>query len=182
VRIISGYSVRRTTPVKKISKSDSSLLHIYTFKNRKNTQYIINVEEFHNDIFIVKFFTKALRLSNKKFNYLTDEKDARRIIFTCVELATKIYTDNPLASFGFIGSPTPKELNRDNKFLDTKRFKVYTKFAKFFFSPQNFLHTLNPEYSLYILYNKNHISKNNNLQKEVMEMFEKHFIIEDLFR
>ena len=181
MRTIVGYPIHKANSPKNTKKGDALLcLHIYTFKNRKGTIYIVNVEQYLYDVYIIKFHTKADRSRKEKYNLLTNQKDARRIIYTCIEIGLQIYVTNPNASFGFVGSPIPKELKRESQLKNTKRFRVYSKFAKFFFSPDNFLHTNNPDFSLYLLLNKKHLESNNTLHEKIMEMFEQHFDLSDL--
>jgi len=153
---------------------------MFVFKNRKNTTYIVNVEEYQHHVFIVKFHTKQKSYSKDKYNKLTNEKDARKIIYTCIDIGLDVYKKYPLASFGFIGSPLPKEMERDNELDNTKRFKVYRKFAAFFFSPDNFDHSTNSGFSSYLLYNKKHLDQRPTLREDVMSMFDNHFDMDEL--
>lgn len=163
------------------SKDDAKIaIHIFVFKNIKKTVYIVNVEQYRHEVFIVKFHTKAMRNAKDKYNRLTNEKDARKIIYTCINIGLSLYTKFPLASFGFIGSPLLEEKKRENELLNTKRFRVYRKFAAFFFSPDNFDHSTNTDLSSYILYNKSHLSINTTLKEDVMSMFENYYDTNDL--
>lgn len=172
---ILGYQVHRANSLKSKDGEASIAIHIYTFKNRKNTLYIVNVEEFLHHVFVLKFHTKSLRNSKNKYNILTNEKDARRVIYTCIEIGNSIYKNNEKASFGFIGSPIPKEKERENELFKTKRFIVYRKFAAFFFSPDNFIHSENQDLSSYLLFNKKHLEEKSSLKDDVISMFKNHF-------
>lgn len=157
-------------------------IHIYTFKNRKNTVYIVNIEEYENDIFILKFHTKQHRLSKKRYNLLTHEKDARRVIYSCIQIGREILSINTLASFGFIGAPIPIECERGkNKYHRTKRFKVYQKFATFFFSPDNFEHRPNEQFSSYLLLNRKKLESHLNYDAQIIQMFADYYELQELF-
>jgi len=178
---IACYPYRKANSIIKKDGGILKAIHIYTFKNRKNTVYIVNIEEYINDIFIIKYHTKAHRLSKKRYNLLTNEKDARRVIFSCIQIGKDILGQNKIASFGFIGSPLDNEFERKSKYYKTKRFNVYQKFAVFFFSPDNFEHRPNENFSSYLLLNKKKIANNNNYHNEVIEMFAGYYNLQELF-
>jgi hypothetical protein len=183
MNIIESYAYRKANSITQNEKS-IKYIHIYTFKNRKNTQYIVNVEEYDFDVFVIKFHTKSNRQSKNRYCLLTHEKDARRIIFTCIKIGQDIYSKNKNASFGFIGAPLIKEIKereKDAVLNNTKRFKVYRKFATFFFSPDNFIHSENVLYSSYLLVNKESATSNPKIEDDIMGMFESHFDTNDLF-
>ena len=152
----------------------------YSFKNKYNLQYIVNVEQYQYDIFIVKFHLADHSNSKWRYCYLTKQGDARRIIFTCVEIGLEIYSKFPNASFGFIGNPTKKEI-KIRKFDNTKRYKAYQNFAKFFFDPNVFEHIYNNEKSTYILLNRKKKEDTKDLLKSIIKMFETHYDIENIY-
>lgn len=137
------------------------------------------MEEYENNMFAVKFYVKNHADSKHKYNLLTEEYDARRIIYTCVEIAKKIQENNPFASFGFVGSPTKKEL-KTTKLKCTKRFRVYNYFATFFFNPENFDHSYDENKSVYIILNKEAVKKDSKILDKIVDMFQAHYDIEGL--
>ena len=179
---IQSYSFRKANSIKQKDNPVLKTIHIYTFKNRFKTVYIVNVEEYKHEMFILKFHTKAHKSSINKYNLLTKEGDARRIIFTCIKIAQQIHLVNERASFGFIGSPLMAEKRRKNRLSNTKRFRVYKKFAAFFFSPDSFVHSVDADHSSYLLFNRNQIRLNPDLNKDVVSMFENYFDLTELFQ
>lgn len=152
----------------------------YTFKDKSNSTYIINIEYYQNEIYIIKFFLKDHRSSPYKYNLLTNKWDARRVLHTCVQLGKDIYKTNSLASFGFIGSPTIDEYEK-TEYAQTKRFKVYSSISTFFFSPEHFIHSFYSDKSAYILLNIEANKKNPNLLNDIVQMFDNNYVIDNLF-
>jgi|SRR6185437_12438462 len=154
--------------------------HKYSFKNRFNFQYIVNVEEYQHEVYIVKFHLAAHALSKWRYCLMTNQQDARRIIYTCVDIGKELHAEFPYASFGFIGNPTKPEIKK-KKFFETKRYRVYQNFAKFFFDPELFEHAYNTEKSTYILLNKKNKERHPNLLKSIVKMFQDHYDIDNIY-
>jgi len=152
----------------------------YSFRTKTNKFYIVNVEEYPHNLYVVKFHLKDHTDSVWRYHNLTHEYDARKIIYTCIEIGLKIYEKNPLASFGFIGCPTQKEA-KTTKLLHTKRFKVYRNFATFFFSPDNFEHSFVTEKSSYLLLNRESKKKNPNIHSDISKMITECWDLDHLF-
>lgn len=96
---------------------------IYTFRSTKsNLVYLVRVEHYKMDIYIIKFYLKSNQNSPHKYNLLTNTFDPHRIINTCIRILLDIYQKDSKASFGFIGANRIGE-NEDN----TKRYRVYKK-------------------------------------------------------
>jgi hypothetical protein len=112
---------------------------------------------------------------------LTNEFDARRIIYTCISIGLDIYHRNPRASFAFAGAPTNQELAREEKYKSTKRLKVYQNFAYFFFDPNQFEHHIGYDLSTYIMYNKRELAKIPNLIGLVTGMFDNMYELNEMF-
>jgi hypothetical protein len=182
LRPIEAYKFENRTKIISKNEKFKEATLIYVFSNRKNTKYIVNVEKFKNSFYILKFHLKKMSSSKNKYNHLTREKDARRIIYTCIEIGLEIYKNNADASFGFIGSPTPKELQRSNtKYLNTKRIKVYKNFASYFFDPKDFVHHFSERISSYLILNKTQLERYPNFMEMVTEMFTESYDIDSLF-
>lgn len=105
-------------------------VHRFTFRGFNRQRYIVLVEEYPFDVFALKFYLHAHRLSSKKYQLLTGFHDVSRIIRTCIEIFLHFYQTNNEASFGFIGSNLVDESLRE-----TKRYRVYSQVMKNFFSP-----------------------------------------------
>ena len=142
----------------------------------------MNVEEYPNNVYVVKFHLK--NHSHSKWKYCTlvnvGGATARKIIYTCVDIGYHIHSKNELASFGFLGNPTKQEVH-EKHFSKTKRFRVYDKYARFFFSPENYDHVLDEEKSIYLLLNKKALAQEPKLLKEITTLFQKSFDLDELF-
>ncbi|MDI1233297.1 MAG: hypothetical protein PSX81_03330 [bacterium] len=156
--------------------------HIYIFHNKNNWKYVVNVEEYKHDVFIMKFFKQNHADSKFRYSILTNEYDARKIIQTCVNIGLHVLQQFPKASFGFLGMPTMKELKREDKIFNTKRYRVYEKYATFFFKEENFEHNFDINTSAYFMLNKKQLEDNKHIKKTILQMFTNHFIISDFFR
>ncbi len=153
-------------------------LYRYTFKCRFNHSYIICVEEYERDIFIVKFHLKNHKNSDKKYNLLTKLNDASRIIATNVKVMMDIYEKNPLASFGFIGANIINtETEEEEQKVSTKRFKVYSRVMYNLISPLKFTHYEYPDESAYLLLNKANVLNFPQLKEELENLFRDIYII-----
>jgi hypothetical protein len=69
--------------------------HKLTFDCRFNHQYIINVEEYNYEVFIIKFHLKNHSDSDRKYNLLTNFNDPQRLIRTCIEVMLEFYRRHP---------------------------------------------------------------------------------------
>ena len=63
--------------------------HNYTFR-AKPTRYIVQVEEYPEHIFVIKFFRKIDRHNPHKFNVITNEGKCPRIVATCIRILLSI--------------------------------------------------------------------------------------------
>lgn len=170
---LKGYAFRYCNSIKSQKKDHLKAIHIYSFRNDSNVCYIVNVEEYSHEMHVVKFYLKKYAQSERKYNVETQFGNARRVIYTCIDIGLEIFSRKPLASFGFIGSPTESELS-SSLLNNTQRFRVYEYFAKFFFSPENFSHSFNIENSSYVILNRNY--QNNHCPDamiQITEMFKK---------
>lgn len=86
--------------------------------------------------------------------------EARPVINTCIAILLDIYQKFSKASFAFIGSPSPKEIKREEndpryrKENRTQRFRIYSTLMSTYFSEKYFDHHNSPKYSLYLMRNK----------------------------
>ena len=64
--------------------------HTFMFKNRFSNRYRVDVHHYPHNLFFIKFFKFQHKLSPLKYNILTGEKDAFRILSTCLSIAQSI--------------------------------------------------------------------------------------------
>lgn len=149
--------------------------HIFHFKSRKHQIYLVYIDEFDTyNLCIVKFFLKAHRLSEKKFQLMTGNNEAASLITTCIAIMWKFYKANPYRSFGFIG------MNSEGEATDTtKRFQLYSKVMSRKFNPMEFKHLVYSRKSAYLMLNVHAVETNPKLLDDIETFFDKHY--EDLF-
>lgn len=126
--------------------------HIYAFRTERY-RYLIEVEQYLNEIFIIKFYRKQDKSRDCKFNILTHENNCTKIVSTCIQVLIRILQTHPKASFGFLGSHTidgDKVEARNN----TKRFKVYKAAMENLIGDTVFAHSMDVIHSTYLMINK----------------------------
>lgn len=170
-------------PVKFIqSKNTNDLPHIkvreflYRFKTESNHVYFIQVEEFVNKLFAVKFYAKDHRLSRNKYKLLTNKnniKEARSIILTCIHVGFILLNDFPKHSFAFIGCP---KYGSDETYYDNQRFRVYNRFVTTFIDAKKFRCYTDPKYSTCLLINEKSIDENKELFNMYQKMYNDHIV------
>ncbi|WP_394773116.1 hypothetical protein [Flavobacterium sp.] len=146
-------------------------VHRYKFNVGENNNYLVTVEEYDHNVFVLKFCLENHQDNNDKFNVLINigHTQARKAILTCIHIGMSIYENNPLASFGFIASPTIDELGKTG-FNATKRLVVYKSFVEYFFHPENFTHSYSEEKSSYLLLNKNYEQQEPDAMQKITAM------------
>lgn len=149
--------------------------HLYTFKGKKDSQYMVIVEEYDFDFYAIKFHLKKDRNNKKKYEELTGYNDATRVIRTCVDIMIDLYKKNPYCSFGFKGSNSENE-----SVFNTKRFRIYRQVMEYFFSLEKFFHFYDISSSSYMLINKDNPldTPKGNLFEQIKNMLLSHYIIE----
>ena len=148
--------------------------HKLTFICRHNHQYIVNVEEYPYEVFILKFHLKNHTSSPNKYKLLTQINDPFRVLSTCLNILHWFFTEKaPYGNFGFIG----ENLIGEGK-SDTKRFRIYRQIMADKFSIVEFQHFISKKHSMYMMVSRNRLEKNGNILKEIENMFKHIYIIE----
>ena len=111
------------------------------------------MEEYVGKIFIVKFYPHSHHNSPDKYNILTTDYDAARVIRTAIDIRLLFLKDYPDASFGFIASNSITDTYEENKYYN-KRFRIYRKLVANFFATETFAHISNEKTSAYLLVNR----------------------------
>lgn len=147
---------------------------LYTYKAEKS-KYIVEVEQFKNDLYFIKFFQKNHRHSELKYNILTEDGKPRKKIYTCFNICFDILEKSEYASFGFVGSPTIPEIENETetakRVSNNKRFIFYTRIITTFIGENIFYHEYDVNKNAYVLINK---KKN---KDEIKLQLERHFNI-----
>ncbi len=147
---------------------------VYSFKTVNKSFYIVNIEKYKNDVYILKFHLKPHSDSENKYKFIAHKANAKYkfdvpiVLNTCLNILLSIKKKNNLASFGFKGVAEDNE-----KEENTRRFRVYKLLTENKFSVHRFAHKISVENSTYLLLNK----KNNikNLDSKIEQMFNDYF-------
>lgn len=132
--------------------------HVYRFTSEKsNLTYLVDVEHYIHNVFVLKFYLRDQKKWKVKFNLLTNTNEARLIIFTCIDIMIDVFKQNTNASFGFQGARTfslkTKEYTEHSQ-TNTKRFNIYRKIVANALSEDYFEHYSYEKESIYLLLNK----------------------------
>ncbi len=143
----------------------------YSFKSNHN-YYLVEVEVYRYNVFIIKYFLKKHKHSSLKYNILTNENRCSKVVSTCIRIMLQIHDKNPLASYGFLGANTVKsETGYSEPKRITKRFLVYRRAMYALFGTETFTHFMDLEHSAYLMISNQDDSVDNIKEKAKM-MFE----------
>jgi hypothetical protein len=165
-----GYKYRLATIIKEPAGPVKILRkHIYCFSNRFNNKYIVIIEQYDYDVYIIKFHLRKDTHNKKKYQVLTATGDVGRVLATCIKiLADEILAKKSEASFGFLGMNSVGEAKNH-----TKRYNLYKRVVSDYFSPESFEHVYNENKSAYALLNRN--NKTPDLRQKVESMFKSYY-------
>jgi hypothetical protein len=143
---------------KKVRDSSGHLsTHIFTFRSDQNgLKYVINIEEYDEELFAIKFYPKCLKRSDYRYNKIINKGDVINVLMTCVSIVPHILSKNKNASFGFVGSRT---IDSRRVFVESynenKRYRIYSELIKQVIGGRTFVHIEYEKISGYLLINKN---------------------------
>ncbi len=157
---------------KKLEEGDLEGRTTYRFTSAKTRQkYIVYVEKFKHEVFVLKFFLQNHRLSEKKYNLLTNLREPRLVVNTCLKIMLDIHYNNQNCSFGFIGSPCVQEQKNE-----TKRYRFYTKLVGSYIGENTFLHYAYKNSSAYLLLNVNAFNQCNSILSNIEAMVQRNHL------
>lgn len=130
------------------------LQEVITYSFRSGNYYLVEVERYRYDIYIIKYYLKKNKSNPLRFNLLTHEHKCAKVLSTCIRIMLSIYKSNPSASFGFLGAHIVKT---DASFVEekklTKRFRVYRTAVVRLFGIETFTHHRDFDHSTYLMIN-----------------------------
>jgi hypothetical protein len=151
------------------------LKEIITYSFRSGNYYLVEVEVYSYEIYIIKYYLKKNKSNPLRYNLLTNEQKCAKVISTCIRIMLSIYNENPSASFGFLGAHIVKtDINYIEAKNVTKRFRVYRDAIVRLFGLETFTHHRDFEHSTYLM-----ISNKNKDVEDVKEKAKKMF--DDIF-
>ena len=137
------------------SKDPSSLrmISLWKFKSDKSNKcYIVEIEEFSNHFYSLKFYYKGVALSKNRYSLLTNDYEPRTVVMSCINIMRQYYDTDPEASFGFVAAEDIGSKHKDDR--PNKRFRFYRRMMLTLFSPRVFVQYADIRNSVYILLNK----------------------------
>lgn len=171
---------------------DNFRVDLYTFKCEFNHIYIIEIEKFESNIYIIQFYLKSHSDSDERNSLIIaeDSKGKRNgatnfliVLNTIQDLIFSYLSRNDKASFGFVGAKSinfnkesilnTKVLeieNEDGTTVNRQRFRIYVNYVSRYFSQKFFKHLEMKSISCYLLLNK----KNELTHKESLNFFLKY--------
>jgi len=166
------------------SVGDKPKRRLYSFKSTKSNQtYHVWVECYPMNFYGIKFHLKSHSESELKYNVLTNLKEARPVIFTCIKIMLDIHREIDNSSFGFIGSGSIGTLIKKSKTgelikvdideddFNTKRYRRYKQIMITYISRAVFEHVENIDKSAYMLIRKSELEKDPNLIDKINMYF-----------
>ena len=149
-------------PFNLIDRKDGGTINLvstwkYNFQT-ETRRYIAEVEQYKLNIYIVKFYADCHSRSKNKYRLILNDAKPARIIRTCINIMLHFYEENPLASFGFIGTNSSNKKKHNKKIKEsisnTQRFRIYTRLMSAFFGKKTFSPSQNRKYSAYLMINR----------------------------
>ena len=134
---------------------------------------MVNVEEYRQMVFVLKFYRQSLAGHESRFRLLSGNFDAGAVLSTCVNIIGQFLKGNPFASFAFVGAWSAGEA-----VANSKRFRVYQKVVAALISPLEFEHHAYPNNSAYLLLNRHQLDNEPDLQINIETMFRSRFDFE----
>ncbi len=174
------------------SNSKYNNVRIYTFTTPKKKdvtagfKYIVKIEEYDYDFFLISFSTKLnkdfyikqqkLSSSGEKYydeySYLTKERIPLQILSLMISEMKNILNEKPYASFGYFGAPDYKK-GEDTDLFNTKRVRIYNQLLKDEFgSTHNVLSEL--EFSGGLILNREVLKEYPNLEMYSRDILQSH--------
>lgn len=157
-----GYNYRKVQVDKPTSRDVFLTKHIFVFISDNHKKYIVWLEEYKHNMFIVKFHLKCHNKSDDRYNRMTKFNDVSKVLRTCIDIMVEIYRANPYSSFGFAGANMI-----DEELPENKRYRVYRAIMKRFFSTKYFWHNQKVYKNLYFLINKN--NSESDLEQKIID-------------
>lgn len=174
-----GYNFRKVQTDRPKVEDVFLAKHIFTFICRYSNKYIVWVEEYRLNTFIIKFHLKSHNKSKSRYETTTKLNDISYVLRTCVDVMISFYEQNPYCSFGFVGAPLAEEKIRDfaskeeKTISNNKRFRVYKGIMLRLFSPVKFHHRKDDINNVYFLINRD--NQTLELERKIIDMFREHY-------
>jgi hypothetical protein len=148
------------------------LKEIITYSFRSGNYYLVEVEVYSYNIYIIKYYLKKHKSNPLRYNLLTNENRCSKIISTCIRILLSIHGKDPVASFGFLGAHiVNRQIGYEEPKNVTKRFRVYRRAMIALFGNQTFTHHLDLEHSTYLMISNKNASVDT-IREKAKKMFD----------
>lgn len=169
----SSYPVTPLGVSTNISQKYLKKIYKYFFDTEDGTRYIIHLEHYPNNIFVIKFYPRKLKNNKFRYNVLTKRGHFTKIIRTNINLLISFYKQYPDSHFGFIGAKTycPIKKTFTESEAMTRRFMIYRYAMVNLINPDDFDHHEDKNKSTYLLINSNTLD-GDKIKSEATKMYE----------
>lgn len=128
-----------------------------------NRRYFIEMTELKHNLYVVKFYPKQYRQSDKKFNLIANDHNSFKVLGTCINvLLTELLLAQPESSFLFHGVPKAKNAKHNFNVTDyenTQRFRIYKYIIINRLGRQTFVMNHDPKLSLMCVLRKSQVNE-----------------------
>lgn len=157
-------------------KSDHLFTYTYKFYSPDTRlHYVLRAEYHSGSVFAIKFYCKAHRRSDFKYNIIINRGHCLKILNTCLSLLPELLKKYPQASFA-LNSSRSVELGSSQKLTEdikeNQRYRIYKNFIQSRIGKHTFTHLYYPEISSYLLIN-NHYPDIDIKEQEILQMFQR---------
>lgn len=161
--------------MRSMDPSTFRIIDLWHFKSTKsNKRYIVEVENFSNHFFGLKFYWKGVADSKDRYSLLTNDYEPRTIVMSCIQIMFNYFEKDNCASFGFVAARDL--LQPDNCGMPNKRFRFYRRMMLNTFGPITFAQASDRNKSLYIMINRmmlaNGIVSISMIEQEISKLYE----------
>lgn len=149
-------------------------IDLWHFKSTKSGRmYLVEVEEYENHIYSIKFYPKNMASSTRRFSFMTGDNEPRRVIITCIRIMKLYLERDPRSSFAFIGAHSAEEHGANNK-----RFRFYMRMMKLYVSQRTFIHYVDEQRSACVIARRTEVEGHRLTINDVTSFFRDIYIID----
>lgn len=146
----------------------------YNFRSPKHL-YLVEIEQYRDKTFIIKYFLKKHKKNKHKYNLLSKEFKCRQVVLTVINILYEVLSKHKCCNFGFMGANTTDHSGKELESKDnTKRYRVYRKLVEDRVGPDTFTHYMSDKGSYYLLVHNKHVDVTK-VKDQIVEMFRDEF-------
>jgi hypothetical protein len=130
--------------------------HIKTYVYRVSTpagNYIIHLEEYIRDTFVIKFFPARFKRYENRFHIVSNDHVMQGVLGSALQIFVYCLQKNNRASLGFVATASILGHFREAR-ENNQRFRIYKQIMQNFFGLETFAHFVDISNSAYLMANK----------------------------